>query len=168
LNAGEVAADVDYHSWIPTDDESIEDSFLGDVLVTVQHMALSEELVVRIKKARNLLRRGPSADPYFKVSLIPDPTKKYSFKTEVKSSTFDPIYDESFTFPKITEHDTQRKILKIAAYDEKNPKRPYIGEINIKLNKIGLDLTIARWIPLRKEVCKWVWSSLFSLTSVGI
>ena len=132
---------MDFHSWIPSDDECVEDAFLGELQVTVQHIALSEELVVRVKRGRNLLMRGPAVNPYVKVSLAPDPTKKYSFKTEVKVRSTDPVFDESITFAKVTERDTERKILKIAAFDDLN-LNPYIGEINIKLNRIGLDLTV--------------------------
>jgi len=142
---------VDFHSWIPSDDECVEDAFLGELQVTVQHIALSEELVVRVKRGRNLLMRGPAVNPYVKVSLAPDPTKKYSFKTEVKVRSTDPVFDESITFAKVTERDTERKILKIAAFDDLN-LNPYIGEINIKLNRIGLDLTVPRWIALRKDL----------------
>jgi len=137
---------------LPSDDETIEDAKLGELQLSVLYSSATADLIVKIKRGRRLWKRGFAIDAFVKVSLFPDPTKKYSYKTEVKPKTSEPVFDETMTFPKISESDLQRKILKIGVYNEFEPINPYIGEINIKLSKLGSSLAFPTWVPIRMEL----------------
>lgn len=143
---------TNFKSLLPSDDETIEDAKLGEIQISIVYSPATSELVVKVKRARRLYKRGFAIDPFVKVSLFPDPTKKYSYKTEVKAKTADPVFDETMTFPKVSESDLGRKVLKLGVYNEFEPINPYIGEVNIKLSKVGSSLALPTWVPLRMEL----------------
>ena len=67
----------------------------GEVLVGIEYKG--GQLQVRINRAIKLAAVGKSgsSNPYIKIYLLPDSSKKSKIKTSIKKKTLDPIFNET-------------------------------------------------------------------------
>lgn len=67
----------------------------GEVLVGIEYK--EGQLQVRINRAIKLatVGKGGSSNPYVKIYLLPDSSKKSKLKTSIKKKTLDPVFNET-------------------------------------------------------------------------
>ncbi|NXW52891.1 SYT3 protein, partial [Nyctiprogne leucopyga] len=70
----------------------------GQLCVSLRYSYGSQQLIVRVLRARDLPPKDPngSSDPYVKIYLLPE--RKRKFQTKVHRKTLNPVFDETFTF----------------------------------------------------------------------
>ncbi|NXJ27005.1 SYT3 protein, partial [Dicrurus megarhynchus] len=70
----------------------------GRLSVALRYSYGSQQLLVRVLRARDLPAKDPNgfSDPYVKIYLLPDRKKK--FQTKVLRRTLNPEWDETFSF----------------------------------------------------------------------
>ncbi|NXI61016.1 SYT3 protein, partial [Anseranas semipalmata] len=70
----------------------------GRLSVALRYAYGTEQLVVRVLRARDLPAKDANgfSDPYVKMYLLPDRKKK--FQTKVHRRTLNPVFDETFSF----------------------------------------------------------------------
>jgi Ca2+-dependent lipid-binding protein len=75
-----------------------------------------------------------SSDPYVKLYLLPDRSKKSKKKSDAKKDTVDPVYNESFTYNISASHLGSRK-LEVSVVDRKGlfSRRALMGRVVIGL-----------------------------------
>ena len=95
----------------------------GEVLVGVEYK--EGQLQVRLNRAIKLAAVGKSgtSNPYIKLYLLPDSSKKSKLKTSIKKKTLDPVFNETL---QVILHDTPNKASVIESYkaistDDHNP-----------------------------------------------
>ncbi|XP_071504108.1 synaptotagmin-like protein 5 isoform X4 [Diadema antillarum] len=91
-------------------------------------------LKVHVKEARNLTAARPngSANPYVKLYLEPDRSKGGKKKTSVMKNTINPVYEQGFDFPNITEEILKERALEVGIWDhEPVGTSPFMGGIRL-------------------------------------
>lgn len=154
----EPEVEADFHQFLGSDDDLIEDPNLGTIYFSITYDGKAEELTICVKKITNL----PSTDlqgtcsSFVVVSLFPDPQHKYSYQTEVQKANNDPIFNEVFRFSNITSFDMERKsAIFLVQYTDKTTRNYAIGEVGVKLSKIGTRLSSPIGFILRKKPSKF-------------
>ena len=118
--------------------EPMGTSNLGKVSFSLNYITQKKLLNVTVISAINLpakFRKG-SADPYIKVTILPEKSPK--FVTRVKRNSLNPIYNESFSFStrKMT---LDGKKLRFSACDyDKFSRRVVIGYAVFPLHEAGI------------------------------
>ena len=67
----------------------------GEVLVGIEYK--NEQLEVHINRAMKLaaVGKGGTSNPYIKIYLLPDSSKKSKLKTTIKKKTLNPVFNET-------------------------------------------------------------------------
>ncbi|CAL1275884.1 unnamed protein product [Larinioides sclopetarius] len=121
----------------------------GELQVSLEYSSKTEELIVMVVKARNLIAFESSAakvDSYIRVSLIPDESS--IMQTALHRDNISPVYNERFVFnaPKTT---LQERTLQCIAYTCDKSSNTMLGQSELKLSSIDLrDSVYNAWLPL--------------------
>lgn len=110
---------------------------LGKICFSVAYNDHTEILTVTIKKVVNLSPRPARvfADPYVKLTLLPDKTLKYV--TNVHQQTLDPVFCQTFLFP-VKKDELESKALKLTVCDHlKFFRRNVLGYTVYPLRELG-------------------------------
>ncbi|CAG0886268.1 unnamed protein product [Darwinula stevensoni] len=85
--------------------------------------------------ATDAVRKG-SADPYVKITILPEKSPKYS--TKVKRNSLNPVFEEEFPFA-LRKGQINGRVLKITVCDyDKFSRRYTIGYVCFPLSEVGL------------------------------
>uniref|UniRef100_A0A673LED7 Extended synaptotagmin-2-A-like n=1 Tax=Sinocyclocheilus rhinocerous TaxID=307959 RepID=A0A673LED7_9TELE len=72
---------------------------LGEVQLTIRHSSQRNKLIVVVHACRNLIAlTKDGSDPYIRLYLLPDKSRRGRRKTSTLKKTLNPIYDQSFEF----------------------------------------------------------------------
>jgi len=89
--------------------------------------------------------RNGKADPYMKVTVLPERKPKY--ETKVKRNELSPVYNEAFQF-QIPFSELSSKSVLIVAYDfDRLSKDDRIGQVTIPLSTVDLGAVTDKWMP---------------------
>ncbi|XP_064612430.1 synaptotagmin-5-like [Liolophura sinensis] len=119
---------------------SVSSCELGKICFSVAYNDRTEVLTVIIKKVVNLSPRPARvfADPYVKLTLLPDKTLKYV--TTVHQRTLEPVFCQTFLFP-VKRDELESKALKLTVCDHlKFFRRNVLGYTVYALRELGYPL----------------------------
>ncbi|KAK7487111.1 hypothetical protein BaRGS_00021606 [Batillaria attramentaria] len=120
----------------------------GSLEVTFNFDSAKSKMTITIHKAREIPAkdRGGANNTQVRVMLLP--TKKQRFKTKVKEGQ-DPVYDETFTFSKVTPDEVPGMGLRFRLYGlERMRRERMIGESVIGFASLSLDEPCTHWVIL--------------------
>lgn len=144
------------YPYFPLEDDFIydENSPLGSMFLTIHCVTGNEELVVKIKRAKDLIPT-PGAeycDPFLTVSISPNPDGKFAQKSKVYHFTNAPYFDEQFIFQKVTPQVMETSFLEVIIHNNlvAPPAVNVLGGLKFQLSKVGMDLIMPTWLPLKK------------------
>ena len=116
---------------------------------------------VHVYQARDIAaadaRRGMS-DPYCKVYLLPDKTKRGKRKTKIRKKTINPDWEEVLEY-KISNRDLRTRTLWISVWhQEKVGRNIFLGEVMLNMEPMmdNLREPIPRWYTLCEKVAWFV------------
>ncbi|KAG8201248.1 hypothetical protein JTE90_019886 [Oedothorax gibbosus] len=120
----------------------------GELEVAIEYSSKTEELIVMIIRARNLMAFDSTiakVDSYIRVSLHPDESS--IMQTALHRDNKDPEYNERFVFsaPRFSLRD---RVLKCTAYTCDKSTNTVLGQSDLKLASVNLKEPHKSWLPL--------------------
>ncbi len=128
----------------------------GKIRLTLSYNPSREELRVFVNRASGLpgahLEDPP--DPYVKLYLLPERSKKSKRKTDVVKDSVDPAYDEEFTYSDVGPARLLTMQLEVTVVDKKTrlfAKSPVMGRAVIELAELSERSDKDGWFPLEEH-----------------
>lgn len=126
----------------------------GKIKVSLSYHAGKEELNVTVHEARGLpggdLPDPP--DPYVKLYLLPERSKKSKRKSDVKKDTVNPTYDETFEYD-FKSYEMQQQQLEVSVVDRKGifARGSLMGRVVVSLADVETRGGITEWYQLEED-----------------
>jgi len=126
----------------------------GKIKLSLSYNAGKEEMSVTVHEARGLpggdLPDPP--DPYVKLYLLPERSKKSKNKTDVKKDTVTPIYDETFEYD-LASHEMHQQQLEVSVVDRKGifARGSLMGRAVVPLSDVERSGGITEWFELEED-----------------
>jgi len=112
---------------------------------------------VKIRRAKDLLHASGTCDPFLMLSVqIPGRAAIPVQKSRIHKATYGPVFDDTFTFTGVTSDVMEQGVLVISVHDNLLPeKKNVIGALKFKIGRLGLDLIMPTWLPLKRALGMW-------------
>lgn len=126
----------------------------GKVKLTLKYDQDKESLIVKVHEATGLpggdLPDPP--DPYVKLYLLPERSKRSKRKTDAKKDTVDPNYDEEFDYD-ISAKKLEAQQLEVTVVDKKGifSRRATMGKAVVDLNNSSIYQGFTQWHDLLED-----------------
>ncbi|XP_022238779.1 synaptotagmin-6-like [Limulus polyphemus] len=119
----------------------------GELEIGLEYDSETEDLIVIVNKARNLIGPDPNmnVDSYVRVFLLPDKTT--NMQTRIQRRTADPLFKERFLFGVDSRDLGQRSVLCYIFTSDKYTNT-LIGEAEIKLADVDFRKPYLNWMPI--------------------
>ena len=139
----------------------------GKVKLSLNYNRPKEELKVVVHEARELpggdLPDPP--DPYVKLYLLPERSKRSKRKSDAKKDTVNPIYEETFEYDDLMVGDVRDMSLEVSVVDRKGmfSRRALMGRIVVPLaTLLESDGVSGQWYTLEEadDDSDWKWTAL--------
>jgi len=126
----------------------------GKIKLSLSYNLSKEELIVTVHEAKGLpggdLPDPP--DPYVKLYMLPERSKKSKKKSDVKKDTVNPIYDETFEY-EMTSDELPRQQLEVSVVDRKGifARGALMGRVVVNLAEVERRGGITEWYLLEED-----------------
>ncbi|XP_047128560.1 uncharacterized protein LOC100208668 isoform X2 [Hydra vulgaris] len=129
----------------------------GEIQFGMKYDDKDAKFEVHIFKAISLAAvdtKKETSDPYCKVYLLPDKTKKGKKKTKTKKKTLDPDWEEVLTFP-ISQRDLRGRTLWVSVWhQERLGRNIFLGEVMLNMDSLVDKQELNTTIPKLYALCE--------------
>ncbi|XP_076357195.1 synaptotagmin-12-like [Tachypleus tridentatus] len=119
----------------------------GELEIGLEYDSETEDLIVIVNKARNLIGPDPTMniDSYVRVFLLPDKTT--NMQTRIQRRTNDPLFKERFLFG-VDSRDLCRRSVLCYIFTSDKYTNTFIGETEINLADVDFRKPYLNWMPI--------------------
>ncbi|EDV24514.1 Synaptotagmin-1 [Trichoplax sp. H2] len=145
INLSELDFDQMGNGWYPLQ-QATDLSISGAIEISLEYK-LPSTMIVTIIQGRDLVSRDISgkSDPFIRCYVVDTPNR---YKTSVKHSTLNPVWDETFEFDIPQEEFSSRTIIfSVFDYDLTGKNDP-MGDVHIHLTNFDIDNGLHEWFSL--------------------
>ncbi|XP_049792501.1 synaptotagmin-11 [Schistocerca nitens] len=139
---------------LETNEKNLTAGRLGQLVFKIRYKRDKSALIVTVVRCRNLPAKDTSvgsSDPYVKLQLLPD--KLHKVKTRVLRKTRDPVYDEDFTFYRVTYNELQSITLHFVVLSfDRYSRDDIIGEVFCPLDSVDLVQAETQQLTLCRDI----------------
>ncbi|XP_064183182.1 synaptotagmin-like protein 5 isoform X1 [Anguilla rostrata] len=127
----------------------------GEILLHISYSYRTGALNVLVKECRNLAigdERRQRTDPYVKAYLLPDKSRQSKRKTSIKTSTTNPVFNETLKYV-ISHSQLETRTLQLSVWhNDRFGHNSFLGEVEVAFDSWEFEKQSEEWFLLQPKV----------------